>query len=88
MAALPTLYDNHAKYSHNIENLFDRGIHLVHGLRASMKNRLMSMWRNHAKEEVHHRVYQRPAEEQGRHRTFKAQINTQFRPNMQKGGYI
>lgn len=26
------------------ENLFDRGIHLVHGLRANMKNRLMSMW--------------------------------------------
>ena len=31
---------------------------------------------NHAKEEVHHQVYQRPAEKQGRHRTFKAQINT------------
>jgi len=26
------------------EELFDRGIHLVHGLRANMKNRLMSMW--------------------------------------------
>ena len=26
------------------ESLFDRGIHLVHGLRANMKNRLMSMW--------------------------------------------
>lgn len=26
------------------EDLFDRGIHLVHGLRANMKNRLMSMW--------------------------------------------
>lgn len=27
-----------------LEDLFDRGIHLVHGLRANMKNRLMSMW--------------------------------------------
>ena len=26
------------------EELFDRGIHLVHGLRANMKNRLMPMW--------------------------------------------
>ena len=26
------------------EELFDRGIHLVHGLRANMKNRLMFMW--------------------------------------------
>ena len=26
------------------EDLFDRGIHLVHGLRANMKNRLMPMW--------------------------------------------
>lgn len=26
------------------ESPFDRGIHLVHGLRANMKNRLMSMW--------------------------------------------
>ena len=29
-------------------------------------------------DEEHHRVYQRPAEEQGQHRTFKAQINIQF----------
>ncbi|WP_373727085.1 IS982 family transposase [Bacteroides heparinolyticus] len=26
------------------ENLFDRGIHLVHGVKANMKNRLMPMW--------------------------------------------
>ena len=26
------------------EDLFDRGIHLVHGLRANMKNRPMSIW--------------------------------------------
>lgn len=26
------------------EDLFDRGIHFVHGLRVNMKNRLMSMW--------------------------------------------
>lgn len=26
------------------EHLFDRGIHLVHGLKAKMKNRLMPMW--------------------------------------------
>ena len=25
-------------------DLFDKGIHLVHGLRANMRNRLMSMW--------------------------------------------
>ena len=26
------------------ESLFDRGIHLVHGLRSNMKNKLMPMW--------------------------------------------
>ena len=26
------------------ERLFERGIHLVHGLRANMRNRLMSVW--------------------------------------------
>ena len=26
------------------ESLFDRGIHLVHGLKSNMKNRLMPMW--------------------------------------------
>ncbi|RRC95087.1 IS982 family transposase, partial [Prevotella sp. OH937_COT-195] len=26
------------------ESLFDRGIHLVHGLKAKMKNKLMPMW--------------------------------------------
>lgn len=26
------------------ESLFDRGIHLVHGLKANMKNKLMPMW--------------------------------------------
>ncbi|MDY4218546.1 MAG: transposase, partial [Prevotella sp.] len=26
------------------EHLFDQGIHLVHGLKAKMKNRLMPMW--------------------------------------------
>ena len=26
------------------EHLFDQGIHLVHGLKANMKNKLMPMW--------------------------------------------
>ena len=26
------------------ETLFDRGIHLVHGIRANMRNRLMPLW--------------------------------------------
>ena len=26
------------------ESLFDRGMHLVHGLKANMKNKLMPMW--------------------------------------------
>lgn len=61
------------------ESLFDRGIHLVHGLRANMKNRLMPM-----RDKIMLRkryvigLHQRTLEEQGQPRTFTPQTGTQL----------